>query len=145
MVNFVDYLNLLHYLCPIHVTLDLYRLGYLYISKDCKDTGFSGLAFVLSVCCCGFKNTFKLETSSRLKNMDTIIANYDINVRAVWRSIVTGNGASHLKEVMATMDAPSLSQPAFTRIESQIGARWECMSQDEWLSAGNYNYYIQRS
>ncbi|KAH3752651.1 hypothetical protein DPMN_187272 [Dreissena polymorpha] len=63
--------------------------------------------------------------------MDTITGHYDINVRAV-----TGNGASHLKEVMATMDAPSLSQPAFTRIESQIGASWECISQDELLAAG---------
>ncbi|KAH3775516.1 hypothetical protein DPMN_176919 [Dreissena polymorpha] len=56
--------------------------------------------------------------------MNTITGNYDINVRAAWGSIVTGNGASHLMEVIATMDAPSLSQPALTRSESQIGASW---------------------
>ncbi|KAH3861082.1 hypothetical protein DPMN_024010 [Dreissena polymorpha] len=50
---------------------------------------------------------FKFETSPKLKAMDTITGHYDINVRAVWGSIVTGNGASHLKEVMATMGAPN--------------------------------------
>ena len=57
-----------------------------------------GLASVLSVCCCRCKQTFELETSPRLKNMDTSTANYDINVPAVCGSIVTGNGASHLKK-----------------------------------------------
>ncbi|KAH3876317.1 hypothetical protein DPMN_000156 [Dreissena polymorpha] len=48
---------------------------------------------------------------------------YDINVRAVWGSIITGNGASHLKQVMATIDAPSLSQPAFTRLNLKLVLR----------------------
>ncbi|KAH3861028.1 hypothetical protein DPMN_023954 [Dreissena polymorpha] len=77
------------------------------VVKILSELRTQGLASVLFVCCCGCKNNFKLETSPRLMNMDTSTAYNDINVRAVWGSIVTGNGASHLKEVMATMDAPS--------------------------------------
>ena len=85
--------------------------------------------------CTGCGEQLAFETSRKLPIVSNR-AKYDINVRAVWGSIVTGNGASHLSEIMGTMDAPSLSQPAFTQIEQDIGNWWQSMSQDELLAAG---------
>lgn len=96
-----------------------------------------GLASVLGIRCTACKHEFKFETSKKLISNDNR-AKYDVNVRAVWGSVVTGNGASHLREIMATLDSPSLSQPAFTKIEQDIGNWWQNMSQDELLAAGLY-------
>ena len=93
-----------------------------------------GLASVLVVRCAACNTEISFETSPKIKTGNS--TKYDVNVRAVWGSIVTGNGASHLKEVMATMDAPSLSQLLFSAIEKDIGSWWQNLSQDEMLAAG---------
>ena len=103
-----------------------------------------GLALKLEVQCVGCKMKLHFETSPKLKTNST--TQYDINVRAVWGSIVTGNGASHLKEIMAKMDSPSLSKSAFINIEQNIGYWWENVSQEEMSAAGccfccKYFYY----
>lgn len=95
-----------------------------------------GLASVLLVKCVGCKSSFEFETSPKLKEDN--ITRYDINVRAVWGSIATGNGAAHLNELMATMDSPGISKSAFSAVEHQIGRWWEKLSESEILAAGYF-------
>ncbi|KAJ8318931.1 hypothetical protein KUTeg_004022 [Tegillarca granosa] len=45
-----------------------------------------------------------------------LLMRYDVNVSAVWVSKVTGNGASQLNEIMATIVSPGKTQPIFTNI-----------------------------
>jgi len=92
-----------------------------------------GLASLLLMQCTGCDKKFQFETSKKLPAAN---GRYDVNMRAVWGCIVTGNGSSHLNEIMATLDAPGLSAHAFTSTEDQIGQHWEHLSQTEILAAG---------
>ena len=51
-----------------------------------------GLASVMSAQCQGCYKTFKLDTSPRVPGSKR----FDVNVRALWGSMVTGNGPAHL-------------------------------------------------
>ncbi|CAC5387679.1 unnamed protein product [Mytilus coruscus] len=67
-----------------------------------------GLAGILLARCQGCKLKVHMETSPKLKTDRT--RHYDINDRAVWGSIVSGNGLAHLNEQLASMDSPTMLQ-----------------------------------
>lgn len=92
-----------------------------------------GLASVLMAECQGCLRKFEFDTSPKLNNN---CRRYDVNVRAVWGSIVTGNGAAHMNEFLGTMDSPGLTQSTFTSIEEQIGEWWRTVLETEMLTAG---------
>ena len=82
-----------------------------------------GLASILSAKCMGCHREINFETSPRLR-IDTTSRHFDINVRAVWGSLVTGNGQAPLNEFLACTDSPGLNQKTFTKIESDINSWW---------------------
>ncbi|KAJ8307596.1 hypothetical protein KUTeg_014850 [Tegillarca granosa] len=61
---------------------------------------------------------------------------YDVNVRSVWGSMVTGGRVSHLHELMATLNSPSMSQPTYSSIEQEIGDLLGDVVQEDLLAAG---------
>ena len=79
-----------------------------------------GLASVLSAKCMGCHREINFETSPSLK-IDASSRHFDINVCAVWGSLVTGNGQAPLNEFLACTDSPGLNQKTFSKIESEIG------------------------
>ncbi|CAG2236224.1 unnamed protein product [Mytilus edulis] len=91
-----------------------------------------GLATVMLAKCMGCLQKFKLETSPKVPGSKR----YDINVRAVWGSMVTGNGPAHLNEFLATLNSPGLSQPSFSAIETDIGNWWHSVLDKEMMIAG---------
>jgi hypothetical protein len=86
----------------------------------------------MSARCQGCQKTFSLDTSPQLPGSKR----YDINVRAVWGSIVTGNGPSHLNEFLATLNSPGLSQPSFSSIEAEISQWWAQILERDMMAAG---------
>ncbi|KAH3879459.1 hypothetical protein DPMN_003362 [Dreissena polymorpha] len=84
-----------------------------------------GLASILLAKCLGCNQAFKFDTSPRLES-----GNFDVNVRAVWGTLVTGNGLSHLNELLAVLDSPGLSRKSFLDIEMKINNWW-----NEYLQA----------
>ncbi|XP_069120879.1 uncharacterized protein [Argopecten irradians] len=97
--------------------------------KLCAEVSSMGLASILSFQCKGCKKDFLFNTSPKLETSQS--KHFDINVRAVWGSIATGNGNAHLNEFIATCDAPGLGQSSFQRIEHQINTSWcEVLQKD---------------
>ena len=93
-----------------------------------------GLASVLATRCKGCHREILLNTSPKL-NIDKSSRHFDINVRAVWGTLVTGNGQAHLNEFLATADSPGLTQNTFSKIESDINHWWNEVLQDELRKA----------
>ena len=91
-----------------------------------------GLASVITAQCQGCRKKFTVDTSPKVPGSKR----FDINVRAVWGSMVTGNGPAHLNEFLATVNSPGLSQPTFTAIETEIGKWWKAVLEKEMLAAG---------
>jgi hypothetical protein len=87
-----------------------------------RDSGRKhGLASLLEVVCreCGKKFIFNSS-----KRLETLCGNrYDINVRAVWGSMVTGGGHSRLNEFLSTCNSRGMSSHCFTSLEHDIG-KW---------------------
>ncbi|XP_063414164.1 uncharacterized protein LOC134696586 isoform X2 [Mytilus trossulus] len=91
-----------------------------------------GLATVLCAQCEGCHKQFKFCTSPSLPESKR----FDVNVRAVWGSIATGNGPSHLNEIMGTMNSPGLSSTSFSAIEQEVGEWWLAALQENMLQVG---------
>lgn len=90
-----------------------------------------GLASIMVAQCQGCLKKFTLESSPKVPGS----RRFDVNVRAVWGSMVTGNGPSHLNEFLATMNSPGWSRPSFTAIETEIGKWWHSILEKDMLSA----------
>ena len=90
------------------------------------------LASVMLAQCQGCSQKFSFDSSPKVPGSKR----FDINVRAVWGSMVTGNGPSHLNEFMATLNSPGLSQPSFSAIETDIGKWWHDVLLADMLAAG---------
>ena len=82
----------------------------------------------------GCHREINFETSPRLK-IDASSRHFDINVRAVWGSLVTGNGPAPLNEFLACTDSPGLNQKTFSKIESEINRWWNEQLQDDLKKA----------
>jgi hypothetical protein len=78
-----------------------------------------GIASIIVAQCQGCLRKFTLNSSPRVPGSKR----FDVNVRAVWGSMVTGNGPAHLNEILATMNSPGLTQTSFSAIETEIG-KW---------------------
>ncbi|VDI26963.1 Hypothetical predicted protein [Mytilus galloprovincialis] len=79
--------------------------------------------------CTGCQKQFVLETSPKLKTEGS--NHYDINVRATWGSLTSGNGLAQLNELMSTLDSPSMTQKLFSTIENEINHWWENMLEED--------------
>ncbi|CAC5394164.1 unnamed protein product [Mytilus coruscus] len=95
-----------------------------------------GIACILAVKCKGCSFIHTMNTSSRLQTSKDKINWFDVDVRAVCGSTVTGNGASHLNELLGTMNSPGLRQTTFSSIEEEIGKMWHTVLEEEMLAAG---------
>ncbi|XP_078329794.1 uncharacterized protein LOC144624228 [Crassostrea virginica] len=93
-----------------------------------------GLASTIGVLCQGCNQMIKHDTSKRLNCLHS--KKYDVNVRAVWGSMVTGNGCDHLNELFGTLNSPGLRQGTFTTIEEEISEMWRSVLEEEMLAAG---------
>ena len=89
-----------------------------------------GLASVLSAKCMGCHREINFETSPRLTVSDSS-RHFDINVRAVWGSLVTGNGQAPLNEFLACTDSPGLNPLTFNKIEMEINQWWDEQLQED--------------
>ncbi|CAG2189193.1 unnamed protein product [Mytilus edulis] len=96
-----------------------------------------GLATVLCAQCEGCHKQFKFCTSPSLPESKR----FDVNVRAVWGSIATGNGPSHLNEIMGTMNSPGLSSTSFSAIEQEVGEWWLAALQENMLQTVKKKIY----
>ena len=89
-----------------------------------------GLVSILEAECCACNENLywipKLANSKR----------YDLNVRAVWGSMATGNGPTHLNEFLGTLNSPGLSQSSFSNFKQQISDWWLATFEDDMLAAG---------
>lgn len=54
----------------------------------------------------------------------------------MWGSMTTGNGPSHLNEILGTMNSPGLSSTSFTAIEKEVGEWWLSALESNILEAG---------
>ncbi|KAK3108941.1 hypothetical protein FSP39_019316 [Pinctada imbricata] len=115
--------------CPQAIQLASQGMSPLNIESELQNMG---LASILGVVCQGCRKQFKLVNSPTLPESKR----YDINVRAVWGSVSTGNGPSHLNELLGTMNSPGLSSTSFTSIEEEIGKWWANTLKDSMLKAG---------
>jgi hypothetical protein len=86
-----------------------------------------GLASVMSAQCQGCFKMFTLNSSPRMPGSKR----FEINVRAVWGSMVTDNGPSHQNEFLATLISPGLSQPSFSAIETEISKWWHAILEKD--------------
>ena len=85
----------------------------------------SGLASTItSTCKCG--KVFTLENSDNISVPSTEgdKQQHDVNVRAVWGTMVTGGGVSRMNETLSTMNLPTMTQHMFTSLENSIGTMW---------------------
>ena len=82
-----------------------------------------GLANVMSAQCQGCFKKFTLNSNPRMPGSKR----FEINVRAVWGSMVADNGPSHQHEFLATLNSPGLSQPSFSAIETVISKWWHAI------------------
>ena len=90
----------------------------------------SGLFSVLMAVCQGCSKQFPLNTSPKQDN------GIHINFRAVWGTVLSGDGPSDLNEMLSTMDAPCMSETMFTTLEDEIGTWWQSVLEEELLQAG---------
>ncbi|XP_021375757.1 uncharacterized protein LOC110464719 [Mizuhopecten yessoensis] len=88
-----------------------------------------GLAGELMLrCACGHRFNFE---SSPVVNLTDDKTHHDVNLRAVWGTMVSGRGASSLGETCATLNLPVIPQRKFSAIESDIGDLWnDCLKED---------------
>ena len=88
-----------------------------------------------------------METSRKPSTETNHVGHYDINVRAVWGSMATGNGAAHLNETLGTMNLHGLKKDIFSQIENEISDWWKKVLEVEMLAAGEAarNYAIENN
>ena len=53
----------------------------------------------------------------------------------VWGTIATGNGQSHLNELLGTTDSPGMNQRTFNKIENDINGWWNEVLQNDLRQA----------
>lgn len=117
--------------CQKAIELGLKGVSAVQLSSEINSYG---LASIISAICKGCHHEILLNTSPKLK-IDKHSRHFDINVRAVWGTLVTGNGQAHLNEFVATLDSPGLTQKTFSKIESDINQWWNTVLQEDLQKA----------
>ncbi|CAC5383858.1 unnamed protein product [Mytilus coruscus] len=115
---------------------DLSPKGYRMMNLDCLQSHVSEITMHVCLCVEAMKVASEGNTPIKLQTEVPGSKRFDVNVRAVWGSMVTGNDPSHLNELMATFNSPGLSQPTFTSIETDIGKWWHSILEQEMMLAG---------
>ena len=94
-----------------------------------------GLASIIGMKCNGCNSVMKLETSAKV-NCPTGTKRWECNIAAVWSQMTTGGGHSKLKETLATLGIPTMSQRSFITTEREIGAWWQQQLEESMKEAG---------
>ena len=83
--------------------------------------------------CSGCKKKIVLKTSETLSVNGS--RHFDVNVRAVWGAIASGNGLSDMNEFLSTIDSPTMSQSTFSTIEDGVRDWWQELLTDDFSEA----------
>ena len=94
-----------------------------------------GLASIIGMKCNGCNSVMKLETSAKV-SCPTGTKRWECNIAAVWGQMTTGGGHSKLKETLATLGIPTMSQRSFITTEREIGAWWQQQLEESMKEAG---------
>lgn len=103
--------------------------------KLITEISVDNLASVIVAQCKGCHLKFNLETSKNITMPDGTYRK-EINVRAVWGTMVTGGGAASLNETLGTMNLNQIKQTTFSKIEDEIGKWWESELENVMKDAG---------
>ena len=90
----------------------------------------------MEIRCDGCENTIHVASSDKIVGSKGFNERYSVNVGAVWGQMATGGGQSNLNEFLASINVPGLSKPTFTKIETQIGNKWDELLCSEIIKAG---------
>ena len=93
-----------------------------------------GFASILSLKCNGCGKTYQIQTSKTCKTPSGDY--FEINVRAVWGSMVTGGGCSSTNESLGTMGIPGISERNYSKLEEEIGDWWLKILEEDMKKAG---------
>ena len=91
------------------------------------------LATTMVARCSGCKEKMFLKTSNTLSVNGS--RHFDVNVRAVWGAVASGNGLAHMNEFLCTIDSPIMSQNTFSTIESKIRDWWKELLNEDFSEA----------
>jgi hypothetical protein len=100
-----------------------------------NETRTQGLASEIRGQCQGCDQAYVFRTSP-LINTSESGKRFEVNVRAVWGTMVSGGGRAQLNETMCTLGLSGLSQPTFSAIEHEIGSLWGSVIEEDMLAAG---------
>ena len=83
----------------------------------------NGLSVILEARCNGCNKRFIIDNSPGMETNKGL--RKEINVKAVWGSMVTGGGCSFMNELLGTMSIPDLDERKYTELETIIGVWWQ--------------------
>ena len=83
-----------------------------------------GLASILNVKCIGCGETIDLTTSKKILGPKQT-KRWECNLASVWGQMASGGGHSTLREEMAVLGVPIMTEKSFIHIERDIGTWWE--------------------
>ena len=69
-------------------------------------------------------------------NVDRWWLYFDINVGAVWGSMLTGGGCSSTNESLGTVAVPGLSEKSYSKLEEEIGDWWLKVLEEDMKKTG---------
>ena len=95
----------------------------------------SGLAVVLSAMCDKCKQQFRINTSTRITTQAGS-KKWSVNLAAVVSQMSTGGGHSRLRNVLTTMDVPSMPKRMFTATEQFLGEQMKQQVIEAMAEAG---------
>ena len=83
-----------------------------------------GLASILNVKCIGCGETIDLTTSKKILGPKQT-KRWECNLASVWGQMASGGGHSTLREEMAVLGVPIMTEKSFIHTERDIGTWWE--------------------
>ena len=100
-----------------------------------------GLASIIGMKCNGCKTVLHMETSTKVRG-PTGNKRWECNIAAVWGQMATGGGHKKLKETMATLGVPIMSQRSFITTERDIGEWWRRQLENSMTEAGKEEHRL---
>lgn len=94
----------------------------------------NSLSVILDARCKGCGKVFQIKNSNDIET--TSGKRQEINVKAVWGSMVTGGGCSSLNELLGTMGVPGMDEKKYSNLENEIGEWWRKELEEEMKEAG---------
>ncbi|CAG2204291.1 unnamed protein product [Mytilus edulis] len=121
----------------IRKVLDTSENGYRIVNLECLQSHVTSITMHACQCLKAIQlasigeSPLSLQTEIRSLGLASVLS-----VQSVWGSIATGNGPSHLNEILSTLNSPGISQPTFSAIEHDIGKWWSSILDQSMIEAG---------